>query len=605
LKRETRTGKIRWISGTVVVAYGIKDVEMGEIIEVGEECLLGEAIRISGDEFTVEVYENTSGLKPEESVVATGRRLVAELGPGLLNNILDGVGRPLEVIRQLKGPFITRGVKVNTLPRDKKWFFKPLLKVGTLVDGGDVVGTIQETSMVNHKVIIPPEIKGKIKNLEEGEFTVTESVGKLENISGEIVPIKLMQEWPVRIPRPFQFRLASDQPLVTGQRVIDVFFPISKGGTAAIPGGFGTGKTIMLHQLARWSDAKVVVYIGCGERGNEMCEVATDFPKLKDPRTGYPLMDRTFLIANTSNMPVAAREASIYFGITVAEYYRDQGYDVALMADSTSRWAEALREVSGRLEEMPAESGYPAYLPDRIAEFYERAGRVRTLGEPQRDNSVTVIGAVSPPGGDFNEPVTIHTLRFTGVFWALDADLAYSRHFPAIQWSKSYSLYVNRLAGAWAESFSDYSIQLQSWWKDFHVLFPSLREKALSILNESSEIESISKIIGESALPDDQRLILLTADVLKEGFLRQFAFDKVDSFCEMDKQFLLLKMMIDFHDQASNLVKNRVPIARISSLPQSNKMKRAKQEEEGIPYIKRLMEENYRDLKKIGEEYNL
>ena len=604
MERSRRKGEIRWISGSVVIAHGINNVEMGEIVEVGEEGLIGEVIRIIGDEFTVEIYENTSGLKPGEPVVATGKRLVAELGPGLLNNILDGVGRPLEVLLKLKGPFMTRGVKINTLSRDRKWHFRPSAKIGDEVEGGDIIGTTQETKMVLHKIMIPPGTNGRVTALEEGDFKVDEQVGKLETASG-VIPLRMVQEWPVRLQRPIKVRLASDEPLVTGQRVIDVFFPISKGGTAAIPGGFGTGKTVMLHQLARWCDTKVVVYIGCGERGNEMCEVATEFPKLQDPRTGYPLMERTFLLANTSNMPVAAREASIYFGITVAEYYRDQGYDVSLMADSTSRWAEALREVSGRLEEMPAESGYPAYLPDRVAEFYERAGRIRTLGKPQRDGSVTVIGAVSPPGGDFNEPVTIHTLRFTGVFWALDADLAYSRHFPAIQWTKSYSLYVNRLMGAWAQSFSDYSSQLQNWWKDFHQLFPVLRDKALAILNESSEIESIAKIIGESALPDDQRLILLTADVLKEGFLRQFAFDKVDSFCEPDKQFLLLKMITDFHEEADVLIKNRIPITRINSLPEIQRMKRIKQDEGGIPAIKQLMEQSHKELTSIGEEYRI
>ncbi|OGD46974.1 V-type ATP synthase subunit A [Candidatus Bathyarchaeota archaeon RBG_16_48_13] len=604
MEKHGRKGDISWISGSVVAAHGINDVEMGEIVEVGEEGLIGEVIRIKDEEFIVEIYENTSGLKPGEPVIASGKRLVAELGPGLLNNILDGIGRPLEAILKQKGPFITRGVKISTLPRNKKWHFKPTAMVGGLVEGGDIIGTTKETNMIDHKITVPPETNGKIVALEEGDFTVDDPIGKLETVSG-IVPLRMMQEWPVRLPRPFQARLASDEPLVTGQRVIDVFFPISKGGTAAIPGGFGTGKTVMLHQLARWSNTQVVVYIGCGERGNEMCEVATDFPKLKDPRTGYPLMERTFLLANTSNMPVAAREASIYYGITVAEYYRDQGYDVSIMADSTSRWAEALREVSGRLEEMPVESGYPAYLPDRVAEFYERAGRVRTLGKPQRDGSVTVIGAVSPPGGDFNEPVTIHTLRFTGVFWALDADLAYSRHFPAIQWLKSYSLYANRLLSAWAQSFSDYSGQLQSWWKDFHQLFPELRDKALAVLNESSEIESIAKIIGENALPDDQRLILLTADTLKEGFLRQFAFDKVDSFCEPEKQFLLLKMMTDFHDQASVLIKNRVPIIKISSLPELQKMKRIKQDEGGIAAIRQLMEQCHKELRRIGEEYRV
>ncbi|MFQ5710499.1 MAG: V-type ATP synthase subunit A [Candidatus Geothermarchaeales archaeon] len=601
-----REGEIRWISGSVIAATGIDDIEIGEICEVGEEGLVGEVIRISGDEFTIQVYETTTGLKPGERVVGSGKRLVAELGPGLLNNTLDGIGRPLEAIRDQEGPFITRGVKVNTLPRDKKWPFKPTVKKGDVVEGGDIIGTIQETPTVEHRVLVPPNVRGEIVRIEEGDFTVDEPVGAVKTDEGEIT-LKLMQEWPVRIPRPFRpdGRLPLDKPLITGQRVIDTFFPIAKGGTASIPGGFGTGKTVMLHQLAKWSDAKVMVYIGCGERGNEMCEVLTDFPKLIDPYTGRPMMERTILIANTSNMPVAAREASIYMGVTIAEYFRDQGYDVALMADSTSRWAEALREISGRLEEMPAERGYPAYLPDKVAEFYERAGRTRVLGKPEREGSVSIIGAVSPPGGDFNEPVTIHTLRFTGIFWALDRDLAYSRHFPAIHWLKSYSLYVDRLLGSWATSFSKYSERLEEWWKGKHASFPEYRGRSLKLLSESSEIESIARIMGESALPDDQRLILLAADLIKEAFLRQFAYDEVDSFCDIEKQFLLLKMCIDFYDKAQVLVRNRVPIDRIKSLPQISRMNRAKEDKSGTEGILKLMREVDEELRKIGEEYDV
>jgi len=554
----------------------------------------------------LQVYENTTGLRPHQKVVALGKRLVAELGVGLLGNILDGVGRPLEEIKEQEGPFITRGVKVNTLPRDKKWRFKPTLAEGKEVREGDIIGEVQETPTMVHKIMVPPAVMGKLTWIQAGEYTVDKPIGAID-VDGEEIELKLLQEWPVKTPRPFKpdGRRSLDTPLVTGQRVIDTFFPVAKGGTASIPGGFGTGKTIILHQLAKWCDAKIIVYIGCGERGNEMCEVLTDFPKLIDPYTEKPMMERTILIANTSNMPVAAREASIYLGVTIAEYFRDQGYDVALMADSTSRWAEALREISGRLEEMPAESGYPAYLPDKIAAFYERAGRMQVLGSPEREGSVSIIGAVSPPGGDFNEPVTIHTLRFTGVFWALDRDLAYSRHFPAINWLKSYSLYASQLMGGFAHSHSHYTDHVKEWWKGKFSEFPEYRGKALEILSEAAELESIARIMGESALPDDKRLILLSGNILKEAFLRQFAYDKVDSFCSIDKQFLLLKMVIDFHGQAEVLVRNRVPVSRINELPQISKMNRAKEDEGGVENILKLMNEVGHELKKISQEYEL
>jgi len=607
LSSSNRQGQIRWISGSVVVASGISNIEMGEIVEVGNEHLIGEVIRIGDDEFTVQVYEVTTGLRPGENVKGTGKRLVAELGPGLLNNILDGIGRPLETIRQSKGPFIGRGVRVNTLPRQKKWHFKPEVNKGDKVNGGDVLGLVQETSAIVHKILVPSDNAGRILSIEEGDYTVEETLGQLET-PGERIELKLMQEWPIRIPRPFKpgGRIPLEEPLVTGQRVIDTFFPLPKGGTASIPGGFGTGKTVMLHSLAKWSDSKVIVYIGCGERGNEICEVLTDFPELIDPRTERPLMERTILIANTSNMPVAAREASIYLGVTMAEYYRDQGYDVAIMADSTSRWAEALREISGRLEEMPAEGGFPAYLPDRIAEFYERAGRVIALGEPYRTGSVSIIGAVSPPGGDFNEPVTIHTLRFTGVFWALDRDLAYSRHFPAIHWLKSYSLYVDRLVGAWANSFSNYAERIASYWKGrLSKNFEELRSKALGILGESSEIESIARIMGERALPDDQRLVLLSAELIKEAFLRQFAYHEVDAFCDMEKQVAMLQMLMDFYDRARALVRNGVPVEKIKEIPQIKRMERAKEDKDGIEGVASLTAEVQDALVKIAQEYDL
>jgi V/A-type H+-transporting ATPase subunit A len=601
-----RLGRITWVSGSVVVASGIPDIELGEIVEVGNERLSGEVIRVSTEEFTVQVYEVTTGLRPGENVIGTGKRLIAELGPGLLNNILDGIGRPLETIRQSRGAFISRGVRANTLPRQKKWHFKPQLKNGDRANPGDVLGQVDETPAIIHRILVPPDRAGTVVSLEEGDYTVDEAIGQLETPAGR-VDLRLMQEWPIRIPRPFKpgGRIPLEEPLVTGQRVIDTFFPLPKGGTASIPGGFGTGKTVMLHSLAKWSDSKVIVYIGCGERGNEICEVLTDFPELIDPRSQRPLMERTILIANTSNMPVAAREASIYLGVTMAEYYRDQGYDVAIMADSTSRWAEALREISGRLEEMPAEGGYPAYLPDRIAEFYERAGKAVALGEPKRTGSVSIIGAVSPPGGDFNEPVTIHTLRFTGVFWALDRDLAYSRHFPAIHWLKSYSLYVDRLVGAWANSFSDYSEKVASYWKGkLSKNFEELRSKALGILGESSEIESIARIMGERALPDDQRLVLLSAELIKEAFLRQFAYHEVDAFCDMQKQVAMLQLLMDFYDRSRALVRNGVPVEKIRELPQIKKMERIKEDKEGIEAVARLTAEVQDALTKTAEEYD-
>ncbi|MCK5626403.1 V-type ATP synthase subunit A [Candidatus Bathyarchaeota archaeon] len=604
---KSRTGKIRWISGSVVVGSGIKDIEMGEIVEVGKDRLIGEAIRVGSEEFTAQLYENATGVKPGEEIIGSGKRLVAELGVGLINNIIDGVGRPLDKIMEQTGAFITRGAKVNTLSREKKWHFKPAMNKNDVVGPGDVIGAVQEMPLLTHKIMVPPRIRGKLTQIKEGEYTVEDAVATIES-DGQKVDLKLMQEWSIRIPRPFApgGRLSLDDPLVTGQRVIDTFFPLPRGGTASIPGGFGTGKTVMLHQLAKWCAAQVIVYVGCGERGNEMCEVLSDFPELIDPRTKRPLMERTILIANTSNMPVAAREASIYLGVTIAEYYRDQGYDVALMADSTSRWAEALREISGRLEEMPAEGGYPAYLPDRVAEFYERAGRTKSLGKPEREGSVSIIGAVSPPGGDFNEPVTIHTLRFTGVFWALDRDLAYSRHFPAIHWLKSYSLYVDRLLGSRATSHSQYADKITNYWEEaLHEDFGKLRGRALKILSESAEIESIARIMGESALPDDQRLILLESELIKEAFLRQFAFHEVDAFCEMDRQVALLHTLLNFYDKTSNLVDNGVPAERIKSLPQISKLERAKEDKSGIKGLQTLSEEIDVEIGKLKEEYGI
>lgn len=596
-----RKGEIRRISGSVVMAAGIKDIRMGEMMQVGKEGLLGEVIRLNEDLFTIQVYEQTSGLAPGEEVVATGHRLVAELGPGLLTNVLDGIGRPLESIMKLEGPFLTRGVKINMLDRRRKWHFQPMVTVGDSVEGGDVLGEVKETRMLTIKIMTPPGVRGKVTDIREGDFTVDDTPITLQN-DGKGIEVSLKQDWPVRSPRPSSRRLPINEPLITGQRVIDSIFPIAKGGAACIPGGFGTGKTVVLQQLARWSDADVIVYIGCGERGNEICEVVRDFPTLLDPRLGIPLMERTIIIANTSNMPVAAREASIYMGITVGEYYRDMGLNVALLADSTSRWAEALREISSRLEEMPSEKGYPAYLPDRIAEFYERAGIVETIGKPRRKGSVTVIGAVSPPGGDFNEPVTIDTLRFTGVFWALDEELAYRRHFPAINWLKSYSLYVSDLEEGWAHVYNEEVLRLSKLWGGGLRSFAQLRSIALRLLSESAEVESIARIIGESALPDEQRLILLIAGMITEGFLRQSAYG-IDSFSSPPNQILLLDLILSFYQDAEALVKKQVPVREIVDLPVILQIRRIKESENAEEDILKVKKEADKQLATIKQRY--
>lgn len=585
-----RIGSITSISGPVVTAKGIPDIKIGEVAYVGEERLLGEVVRVARDHFIVQVYEDTGGIRPGEPVYASGKLLVAELGPGLMSSVFDGVQRPLNVILEATGPFIRRGVKVNALPRDKKWSFKPRVKKGDRVGPGDVIGTVQETALIEHKIMVPPGVSGVVKEIYEGDFTVEDTVAVLDTGNGE-TELNMIQEWPVRRPRPFAERLSSEVPLIVGQRVIDTFFPVAKGGAAAIPGGFGTGKTVTLHKVAMYSDSQVVIYIGCGERGNEIAEMLKEFPELIDPRSGKSIMERSIIIANTSNMPVSAREASIYMGITMAEYYRDQGYHVTLIADSTSRWAEALREISGRLGEMPVERGYPAYLPDRIAEFYERGGRVRALGSPEREGSVTVLGAVSPPGGDFNEPVTIHTLRFVGTMWALDPELAYRRHFPAINWLRS---------------FSQYADIVQRWWvKNVAEDFPRYRAKALRLLTVSSEIEAIASVVGESALPDDQRLILLASEIIKEGFLRQTALSGVDVFCPPIKQYWLLKMMIDFFDRAYELITRHVSVEEIVNMPEVYEMMRVKEDERDLDAVKELYERVMAKLESIATRHGV
>ncbi|MCL6642705.1 MAG: V-type ATP synthase subunit A [Candidatus Bipolaricaulota bacterium] len=523
-------GKIARISGPVVNARGMEGIKIRDLVRVGELGLVGEVIEVQGDQVSIQVYEETDGLKVGEPVKSDGKPFLAELGPGLLGMIYDGIQRPLEIIRDQTGNFIARGATGDPLSRTRKWHFVPTVKAGTPVAHGDVIGWVQETRAIQHRVLVPEGGAGKILKIKEGDYTVDEPVAELD--TGQKLFMK--QLWPIRRPRPIVQKVAAGVPLVTGQRIFDVFFPVTKGGSAIVPGPFGSGKTVTQQALAKWSDADIVVYIGCGERGNEMTEVLTEFPHLEDPRTGQPLMNRTVLIANTSNMPVAARETSIYTGITIAEYYRDMGYDVALMADSTSRWAEALREISGRLEEMPGEEGYPPYLASRIAEFYERAGRVICLGSDRREGSVTVIGAVSPPGGDFSEPVTQNSLRIAGAFWGLDARLAYSRHFPAINWLTSYSLYLDAL---------------QEWYThNVGTDFLQMRRELLEILQKEDELKKIVQLVGKESLSEPDKLLLDIARTIRDDFLRQNAFHEVDAFCPLKKQYYMMKAILVFYE---------------------------------------------------------
>lgn len=571
-------GEIYRVAGPVVTATGIAP-KMYDVVQVGEEQLMGEVIKIVGDKTIVQVYEDTSGIRPGEKVIDTGLPLVVELGPGLLGSIYDGVQRPLPVLVEQMGEYIRRGVSAPGLDRSKRWKFVPTANVGEDVTGGQIIGTVQEAKNVEHRIMVPPRISGKISSIQEGEYTVEDTVCTLDNGS----KIELMQKWPVRIPRPSKDKLMPDVPLITGQRVLDMFFPLAKGGTAAIPGGFGTGKTVTEHQLAKWCDSEIVVYIGCGERGNEMTEVLSDFPKLEDPRTGAPLMERTVLIANTSNMPVAAREASVYTGITIAEYYRDMGYDVSLMADSTSRWAEAMREISSRLEEMPGEEGYPAYLSSKLSEFYERAGRVSTLSG--KEGSVSVVGAVSPPGGDFSEPVTQGTLRIVKVFWALDTKLRERRHFPAINWLTSYSLY-NQIVKDWFDK------EVNSDWS-------SLREWSMATLQTEAELQEIVQLVGSDALPEQQQLTLEIARMIREFVLQQNAFHKVDTYCELNKQFILLNQIKKYSDLAEKALALDVPVKDIAYLKSRDGLAKLKFEEDfdgKLKAVSELMEKEFRDL---------
>jgi V/A-type H+-transporting ATPase subunit A len=563
--------------------------KMYETVYVGDERLIGEIIKLTGDVAFIQVYENTSGLKPGEPVEATGSPLSVSLGPGMLGSIYDGVQRPLDVLGHVAGGFIKRGVKADPLPLNKKWLFKPLVKKGDEVGPGDIIGEVPETPLVTSKIMLPPDAKpGKLSYIApESEYTVEEVIAEVETKDGT-QKVKLYNRWPVRKARPFKQRLDPEVPTITGQRVLDTFFPLSKGGTACIPGAFGTGKTVTLHQLAKWSDTRVIFHVGCGERGNEESEVLTEFPHLKDPATGRPLMERTVLIANTSNMPVAAREASIYTGVTMAEYFRDMGYDVLLVADSTSRWAEALREISGRLEEMPAEEGYPSYLASRLAEFYERAGRVVTLGNPSRIGSVSLVGAVSPPGGDFTEPVTTHTMRFIRTFWALDANLAYTRHYPAINWITSYSAYVETVRKWWAENIS------VDWYE--------LRYQAYRLLQREADLLEIVRLLGPEAIPDEEKLVLDVARMIREGFLQQSAYDEVDAYCPPKKQVMLLNLFVKFHRLAEEALRRGVALKEIRSMAIIPRLIRAKYEIpndrlELIEQLERSMEEAFAGLK--------
>ena len=556
-------GKIVKVSGPLVVATGLKEANMADVVRVGQQRLIGEILTMSGDSASIQVYEETSGLGPGAEVVTTGAPLSVELGPGLIENIYDGIQRPLEVIMEKTGSNnLPRGVEVPALDRDKKWNFTPAAKVGDMLAGGDVLGTVEETSSILHKIMVPPKLSGKLVDIKSGGFTVTETVAVLEQKDGTRVELPMMQKWPVRVGRPYKHKYPPTIPLQSGQRIVDTFFPVAKGGTAAIPGPFGSGKTVMQHALAKWSDVDVVVYIGCGERGNEMTDVLREFPELVDPRTGESLMKRTVLIANTSDMPVAAREASIYTGITIAEYFRDMGYAVAVIADSTSRWAEALREMSGRLEEMPGEEGYPAYLSSRLAQFYERAGSVSCIGTDDRRGSLTAVGAVSPPGGDLSEPVSQATMRIVKVFWALDASLAYRRHFPAINWLNSYSLYLDSLKP----------------WYDEHLGkdFLKNREWAMSILQEEASLNEIVQLVGKDSLSAKDQITLEIAKMIREDFLQQNSFVDIDSYSEYDRQARMLAMIRKYEDECRAAQQRGGTLAELFSVPAREKIGRAK-----------------------------
>jgi V/A-type H+/Na+-transporting ATPase subunit A len=583
-------GKIVWVSGPAVKADGMSSAKMYETVEVGSTKLIGEVIRLTGDVAFIQVYESTSGLKPGEPVKGTGQPLSVLLGPGVIGKIYDGIQRPLDEIAQKSGAFIGRGVTTTPVDLKKKYKFLPAVKVGDEIGAGSVLGFVEETPLLTHSILAPPNHPGGkiVEAAKENSFNIDQVVAITEN-NGNRLELKMYHKWPVRKPRPYAERYDPSVPLITGQRIIDTYFPIAKGGTGAIPGGFGTGKTVTLHQIAKWADSKVVVYIGCGERGNEMTEVLVEFPHLIDPRSGRPLMERTVLVANTSNMPVAAREASIYTGVTIAEYYRDMGFDVVLVADSTSRWAEALREMSGRLEEMPAEEGYPSYLASRLAEFYERAGRVRAMGSPERSGSVTIVGAVSPSGADFTEPVTTHTIRFIKTFWALDTRLAYSRHYPSINWMQSYSGYLEDVSKWWKQNVS------AEWY--------GLRAESYNILQREDTLKEIVRLLGPEALPDEEKLVLEVARMIKIGILQQNSFDKVDTYCSPQKQLKQVRLMVQFYKNAQRALKDGLSLVDIRAMPIITSLLKAKFEitDEEVSKLDNLEQEMNDQFGKLGQ----
>ncbi len=572
-------GTIRKVAGPLVIAEGMRDANMFDVVRVSDQRLIGEIIEIHGDRASVQVYEETSGLGPGEPVESTGAPLSVELGPGLIGSIFDGIQRPLDDIMKASGNNLHRGVEIPALKRDVEWHFVPCVSAGNEVAAGDVLGTVQETEIVVHRIMVPNGVSGTVSGISEGDFTVTDTIAVVRSADGEEHTVPLMQKWPVRVGRPYLEKLSPEMPLVTGQRVIDTLFPIAKGGVAAVPGPFGSGKTVVQHQLAKWAEADIVVYIGCGERGNEMTDVLNEFPELKDPKTGYSLMKRTVLIANTSDMPVAAREASIYTGITIAEYFRDMGYSVALMADSTSRWAEALREMSGRLEEMPGEEGYPAYLGSRLAQFYERAGRVRSLGHTPREGALSVIGAVSPPGGDISEPVSQATLRIVKVFWSLDSALAYRRHFPAVNWLTSYSLYVDTM---------------EKWFNSHvHPDWMEQRSRIMRLLQEEAELQEIVKLVGMDALSAPDRLKLEAARSIREDFLHQDAFHEVDTYTPLEKQYTMMKLVLEYYQEAVEALARGVSADKLVSMAVRERIGRFKY----IPADR--MEQEYQDVLQV------
>ena len=583
-------GKTVKISGPLIIAEGMADAKLYDVVRVSNKGLIGEIIELRGDKASIQVYEETSGLGPGEDVYSTGEPLSAELAPGLITGIFDGIQRPLTTLYFQYGDRISRGVSVNNLDREKKWKFEPRVQVGDIVEEGDILGVVAETEIVEHRILVPLGQGGRVLSIKEGEYTIEEPIAQINTKDG-VKDVIMLQKWPVRKGRPYKEKMTPDMPMVTGQRVIDTLFPIAKGGVAAVPGPFGSGKTVVQHQLAKWADADIIVYVGCGERGNEMTDVLNEFPELKDPKTGEPLMKRTVLIANTSDMPVAAREASIYTGITIAEYFRDMGYNVAIMADSTSRWAEALREMSGRLEEMPGDEGYPAYLSSRLAEFYERAGIVKLLGKNERIGSVTAIGAVSPPGGDLSEPVAQATLRIVKVFWGLSSALAYKRHFPAIDWLISYSLYADKM---------------KEWYDEkIGAEFLKYRQFIMTILQEEAELDEIVRLVGQDALSSKDRLTMETAKIVREDYLHQNAFHEVDTFTSMQKQFLMLKLIYEFNRLASEAITNYADLNDILASQTKEKIGRAKYiEEKDLAEFDEIFNTMKVELKAIAGEGN-